>query len=116
MTGIILDDSCVIEGMDTTKSGMIIPVKYKEKDNKFTGSLIDFSLLPSLYKKIEDNLRNMGDSLHEGKIEAVPIDKECERCDYRSICGFENGDEIREIPEIDTDDCLEMLKGGEDNV
>ncbi len=116
MTGIILDDSRVIEGMDTTKSGMIIPVKYKEKDNKFTGSLIDFSLLPSLYEKIEDNLRNMGDSLHEGKIEAVPIENECKNCDYRSICGFENGDEIREIPEIDTDDCLEMLKGGEDNV
>ncbi|MCQ2479358.1 MAG: PD-(D/E)XK nuclease family protein, partial [Clostridia bacterium] len=114
VNGIILDDSRVIEGMDKTFSGLIIPVK-QTKDNKFTGSLIDFSLLQSLYEKVEDNLKNMGNSLHEGKIQAVPIENKCEFCDYRSICGFENGDEIREIPDLKDKECLEMLKGGEDN-
>lgn len=111
MSGIVLDDSRVIEGMDSSKSGLIIPVTYK--DDKFKGSLIDFSLLQKLYDKVEDNLKNMGNSLHEGRIEAVPIESKCDYCDYKSVCGFENGDEIREIPKFKPDECLEILKGGE---
>ncbi|MCQ2470928.1 MAG: PD-(D/E)XK nuclease family protein [Clostridia bacterium] len=114
MNGIILNDSRVIEGMDNTLSGAIIPVSYT-KDNTFKGKLIDFGLLQNLYEKVEDNLKNMGNSLHDGKIQAVPIDKACDNCDYRSICGFENGDEIREIDKLKDEECIDILKGGEDN-
>lgn len=113
MNGLVLDDSRVIEGMDRTKSGMIIPVNYK--DNRFTGSLIDFTCLEKLYDRVEDNLRNMGDRLHEGKIEAVPTDKACDYCDYKSVCGFESGDTVREVPKFKFDECLDMLRGGEEN-
>ncbi len=113
MKGIVLDDSRVIEGMDSSKSGLIIPVTYS--DNKFSGSLIDFSCLEKLYDRVEDNLRNMGDSLHSGKIEAVPIEDKCVYCDYRSVCGFEDGDEVRVIERFKPDECISILKGGEDD-
>ncbi len=113
MQGIVLDDSRVIEGMDLSKSGLIIPVKYK--DNKFTGNIIDFSCLEKLYDKVENNLFNMGNNLHNGKIEAYPVDKKCDYCDYKSVCGIEDGAKIRDIPNIKFDDCISILKGGETN-
>lgn len=115
MTGLVLDDTRVIEGMDSSKSGLIIPVSYNEKENKFTGSLIDFTCLEKLYEMVEKNLQNMGNSLHEGRIEAVPIESKCDWCDYKSVCGFENGDEVRTVPKLKPDECIDFLKGGDDN-
>lgn len=115
MRGLVLDDSRVIEGMDRTKSGLIIPVTYNNKENKFKGDIIDFTCLEKLYENVESSLQNMGNNLHEGKIEAVPVEDKCQYCDYKSVCGFESGDKVRTIQKFKFDECIDILKGGEED-
>lgn len=124
MNGILLDDSRSLYGMDKEKRGAFIPVKYDEKKNCFTGSTIDMDGLVSLYEALCGLLKNMGDSLHSGRIEAVPVYSNdlssaykdaCEYCDYKSVCGFEKNDARREIADLSDDDCMRILKGGEDD-
>ena len=124
MNGLLLDDSRSLYGMDKEKSGAFIPVKFDEKNNCFKGSIIDMSSLVSLYEKLCDLLKNMGNSLHSGKIEAVPVYSNesdsafkdaCTYCDYKSVCGFENNGRRTEIMKMSDEQCIAKLKDGEDD-
>lgn len=125
MNGMILDDSRVIVGMDNEKSGMFIPVKYDKKDNCFKGSLIGLKEMGLLSDKVSSILKQMGDSLHNGEIQAEPVYSvhqtsayydACTYCDYKSVCGFEANDEGKEIIRLSDNDCFNLLKGGDDDV
>ena len=118
MNGMVLDDSRVIIGMDNNKSGMFIPVKYDEKKCVFTGSLIGLKEMSLLSNKVVDILREMGDSLHQGKIQAEPVFSQsstsaytdaCKYCDYKTVCGFETDDRRKEIEKLSDDDCFRIL-------
>ena len=61
----------------------------------------------------------MGDHLHRGEIPAIPVGdgdegKMCKYCSYRSICGYESGDEVRSVLDLDHSKALKLL-GGEEN-
>ena len=126
MNGMVLDDSRVIIGMDNNKSGMFIPVKYDEKKCTFTGSLIGLKEMSLLSEKVEDILREMGNCLHQGKIQAEPVFSQstssaysdaCKYCDYKTVCGFEPDDIKKEIEQLSDEDCFRILgkKDGEEN-
>ncbi len=127
MNGMVLDDSRVIIGMDSEKSGMFIPVKYDEEKCTFSGSLIGIKEMNLLSQKVEDILRKMGDCLHNGEIPARPVfslnsnsayKDACQYCDYKSVCGFESGDMSEEIVSYPDSQCFDKLnnrKDGEEN-
>lgn len=126
MNGMVLDDSRVIIGMDNNKSGMFIPVKYDEKKCAFSGSLIGLKEMKLLSEKVENILREMGDSLHQGQIQAEPVFSQsttsvyndaCKYCDYKTVCGFEPDDRKKEIEKLSDEDCFKILaeKDGEEN-
>lgn len=126
MNGMVLDDSRVIIGMDNNKSGIFIPVKYDEKKCTFTGSLIGLKEMSLLSEKVEDILREMGNCLHQGKIQAEPVFSQstssaysdaCKYCDYKTVCGFEPDDIKKEIEKLSDEDCFRILgkKDGEEN-
>lgn len=118
MSGLVLDDITVAEGMEKELQGYFIPAKINKKSGKLTGNLISSEELKKLNKKVDEILIKMGDCLHNGKIEVLPVSEDsCKNCDYKSICHFEDGDEMRIIKELSHEEALEelMREGDESN-
>lgn len=91
-TGLLVDDLTSLEAMDSGFSGIYAPVS-KKKDGTFTSDskLISgesFKLLEEFsYRKVKD----FGNSLLIGKIDAVPLGKDrnnlhCRYCEFTSVC------------------------------
>lgn len=121
MNGLLLDDTRVVKGMDSSGEGIFIPAKIDEKTGKVKGNVITLNQLKVLNKKIDSIIYDMALSLQNGKIWANPVygknhDKTCEYCDYHSVCCYENkGHNFRYAEFADHADCLEKLNGGENN-
>lgn len=109
MSGLIVNDIVVAEGMEKELRGLFIPAKMK-KDGTLSGNLISYEELEKLNKKIDNILIKTGDDLHNGRIEVLPVDKDkCRNCDYKGICRFEDGDEVRSIRKLKHEQALEEL-------
>ena len=122
MNGLVLDDSRAITGMDNSGGGLLIPVSLDKKSGKFKGSLIGLKEMTLLSDKLESILKEMGDMLHSGRIEADPVFSQlstsayrdaCEYCEYKSVCGFESDDPAREIIKYTDEQCFNFLREGE---
>ena len=84
------------------------------------GSLIRLSQLEKLKEKADGILVEMADSLHGGKIEAVPsygasYKHVCQYCDYKSVCAYEEDIPVKELYDTDLDEALRNLDGEEEN-
>lgn len=117
MSGIVLNDINIAQAMEKDLMGYYIPAKIRKKDGELSGNLISSEELKRLNKKIDKIIVNTGDSIHNGKIEARPVDpSKCDNCDYKCICHFEDGDEIREIRKLSHSEALaELMKDGEND-
>ena len=114
MSGMVLDHSLVIDGMEEDGKGIFIPVR-REKDGGMKGTLINLTQLSRLQKKMDGILTEMGESLHRGEIGAVPsfgagYDRVCDWCDYKSVCGYEPGAPVRPIEKLTHAQSLERLE------
>ena len=114
MSGMVLDHSLVIDGMEDDGKGIFIPVR-REKDGGVKGTLINLTQLSRLQKKMDGILTEMGESLHRGEIGAVPsfgagYDRVCDWCDYKSVCGYEPGAPVRPIEKLTHAQSLERLE------
>ena len=113
MSGLLLDDEDVLKAMDEEISGIFIPVKKLAKEKvveengeervvKFTESspIVTLSELGKLKQYTENLICDMVQELHQGRIEAVPLDNgsvACSYCDYRSVCNHQETDRCREM-------------------
>ena len=92
LSGMILADEAVIDGMGGERLKGYLP-----------DVLYTLSQFGQLSRKIDSLLTEMGEALHRGEIPVLPkccADDRysvCDYCDYRSVCGFESGDRVREI-------------------
>ena len=119
LSGMILESLSVLKGMGAIDSPKYFPAGYDDAKEKFTGNTFsqkDFSNLSSM---IYDKIKKMGNSLHEGFIPAIPAGvndegKMCKYCSYKSVCGYEYGDEVCEILNVSHKDAIDML-GGSNN-
>ena len=115
MDGILLDDYEALRGMEPDLKGIFLPVKLG-RDGKPSprSALASREELGSLATKLERTISDMVDALLAGKIPARPIDDTeynvCAHCDYRSACGFESGDPVREIAKLDRDAFFKELE------
>lgn len=113
MSGMVLDHSLVIDGMEDDGKGIFIPAR-REKDGGIKGTLINLTQLSRLQQKMDEILRAMGEGLHRGEIGAVPsfgagYDRVCDWCDYKSVCGYEPGAPVRPIEKLTHAQSLEKL-------
>ncbi len=118
LSGMILNSPVVLNGMGIEKFPDYLPVSYK-KDNSVAGNYYSQKNFKELSEKIDEKIIGMGDSLHRGKFPVLPSSssgqtKQCFYCEYRSICGFEEGDITNEICNEKHNKVLEML-GGDSN-
>lgn len=124
MSGMVLDDSRVVYGMDINADGKFIPASIK-KDGTPTGTLISLKQMGLLMKRVEKILSEMAVSLHEGRICVSPTVSDlstsaysqksvCGYCDYKDVCGIEDDTPVNVMEKIKHTDSLVRL-GGEDN-
>lgn len=111
MNGLILDDPQVIEAMDIHAAGIFIP----QRTARSAGSFMALEQLGQLCSKVEEQIKTMAEEIIKGRAEAMPTvsltQSPCTYCEYFSICGFEQGDEIRHQVDVS----LQKLLGIEDN-
>lgn len=114
MSGMVLDHSLVVDGMEEDGKGIFIPVR-RDKDGGVKGTLISLTQLSRLQKKMDETLIAMGEGLHRGEIGAAPCfgagyDRVCDWCDYKSVCGHESGSPVRPVERLTHAQSLEKLE------
>ena len=121
MKGILLDDPEVIFGMEAEAKGIFIPASIKA-DGSFSSvsKVASLEQLGLLKRHIENLLYKLADTLYGGDIAAVPIkggtNDPCRYCDYRAVCGFEEGkSSVRNLVKFKDHELFEMMKD-EENV
>ncbi len=94
MEGMILNEPAVLRGMDHSLQGTLLPGKIKKNARDVSDRCISLTQLGLLAKRMDRILRQMGEDLHSGRVEARPVfgknhANTCDWCDYRSVCGRE---------------------------
>lgn len=115
LSGMVLDSPVVFNGMGVDKLPDYFPVSYK-KDGSAKGDYYSMNNFKNLSQVIDSKIIGMGNSLHKGQVSPVPCGKDgegkmCKYCPYKSICGYEYGDEINEITSLTHGKALERLEG-----
>lgn len=95
MTGLIVGDEKIVRLMEHDAQKQFVPAAV-DKDGKLKGNIINIKALEKLKKKADSLIIQMADCLQSGKIEAVPAYAEgstapCKYCDYKKVCGYEEG-------------------------
>lgn len=119
MNGMLVNEGESIARMDKNKTGLFIPIKYDKNTGEATGEFITLSQLKKLGNIIDNTIKEMGESLHNGLVEASPVFTErykdtCSYCDYKDICLNESPD-YKFVKSMKHEECLKIIEAGEDN-
>ena len=100
MSGILLDDPSVVLAMEKEGGNLFVPAKLN-KEGKPTGNVVTRHQFDLLRKTVETLLVGMADTLANGDIAALPLQKgntlPCTYCDYRAVCNRDGEDPVREL-------------------
>ena len=115
MDGLILDDGDVLLGMDHSLRGTLLPMKINKRSGAVSGQFISLTQLGLLAKRMDRILRQMGEDLHDGRVEAKPVYGKnhaytCDWCDYRSVCGREQDGAFRYLQGLNHSEALAALE------
>lgn len=119
MNGMILEDLTVLQGMEKSCSGRFINA-YIDTKGVMKGTFLSLDGFRKLHGKTDKMLTDMGSSLHNGRIEAIPLLKSedkspCIYCDYKDICRREMGEEHRTPLALSHNDAVALLEGSEED-
>lgn len=114
MSGMLLNSMDVVIGMEKDGEGVFIPAKLKK--GVLEGSLITLEEMAKLKTRMDEMIRKMAQSLHQGKIPAYPavVDYKypaCTYCDYASACGLDSSTPLRFISKLSHEDALSIIDG-----
>ena len=120
MNGLLIQDAAILQAMETDGKGIFIPVKLK--DGKIPDTVKDLASLESyghIFSYIDKKLMNMAQSLYKGQIERLPVKGKdtdgCAYCDYRTVCGFEEGKKTRPVINRDVPSAIGIIDKEEGN-
>ncbi len=119
LSGMVLESLSVLKGMGAIDSPKYFPAGYDDVKEKFTGNTFTQKDFANLSSMIDRKIIDMGNSLHKGLVPAIPAGsnnegKMCKYCSYKSVCGYEYGDEINEIINLSHKDAIDLLGGDND--
>jgi ATP-dependent nuclease, subunit B len=114
MSGLVLDDEEVIYGMEAAAAGVYIPVKIGKNGPDARSALATRADMGRLAHKVKEQVAGIAEALAKGQIAAWPVDSAdypaCQYCDYRTVCGYEAEDPVREIAKMDRKAFFAMLE------
>jgi len=96
MSGLMLDEKAVIEGIDSSieKNSSVVPVNINSSGEytSRSGALASAGDFENIIEYTNKKMQNIGKEILSGNIEAKPYKKGmrtgCDFCSYSSICGF----------------------------
>ena len=112
MNGLILKDETVLNHMDN--SGEFIKLSKKNLNGEYSDTLASSSQFNDIFRRIDDAIREMGESLMDGRVEASPIkgvENGCAFCPYDSVCLRSYGDSYRYAEKKNAKEVYDELKG-----
>lgn len=119
MNGLLKADLNLVTAMDKQNNGEFIPHLPLNKDgsvSKTATSFISEEEFSNIFDYIEKLMCSAGNSISSGDISVSPIDGResaaCDYCDYKSVCGFENGTPSK-VPNMKNIEVFEKMKEGE---
>ena len=123
MNGLVIDDKAVLSAMEKNLGGLFIPVNLKKDGSISKSSLKNLATLESfgkIFSYIDKKILSMAESLYDGKIAAVPAKSKnktdaCQYCDYKSVCGFEDGKATNDIFSFDNDEVMKIINSETEN-
>ncbi len=132
LSGMVLKSPVVMNAMGADDEDFkdCLPVKYKvftkgedgkkiPPETRIVGNYYSQENFRELSKIVDEKIIRMGKALHNGEFLTLPTGENnyslpCKYCDYRSICGFENGNDYRKPEKYSHEEVLEMLSGDYD--
>lgn len=116
MSGILLDDPSVVLAMEKEGGSLFIPAKLN-KEGIPTGNVVTLHQFDLLRKTVESLLVGMANTLAEGDIAALPLQKgnqsPCTYCDYRAVCARDGEDPVEELTPRTMKQVLEDMENEE---
>ena len=118
MNGMILEDGNVLDGMEKGCCGIFLDAKIDDK-GRMKGNFLPLSGFKSLHGKIDEILSDMGTSLHNGRIEALPVIGKssykytCDYCDYQDVCRRSDYSPSKSPLGLSHEKAAELLKGSD---
>ena len=114
MNGIILEDEEVVRAMDKENSGEFVPKLEYTKEGKIkSNSFVSSQMFEGIFDYIEKLLKDMGDYVYGGLIQATPTDgldsDACKYCDYYAVCCIEDKPHIK-AEKMKNEDVLLRIK------
>ena len=114
LSGMVLDSPVVINAMGGNVFSDYLPVSYTKK-GATSGNLYSQKHFEKLSALIDRKIIGMGETLHSGKFAALPTgdakNLPCVYCEYRSVCGYEDGDDFTKNTSLKHGPALKMLEG-----
>ena len=90
MDGIILDDSEIVQAMESEANGIFIPAVIENGRLKKSETLMSLSDMGKLLKTVESLVIDMVNTIQSGDMSAIPAKQYtfdvCDVCDYSSVC------------------------------
>lgn len=115
MSGMVLNSVDIVNAMENDGEGIFIPASI-DKKGYVKGSVISADSFVRLRKRVDKIIGEMSNRLHNGRIEAYPIEKTCDYCKYKDICRREDDNEFREYEKMKHSAAIELLNGDDENV
>ncbi len=115
MNGMILSEYDMVSHMDREGRGLFIPVTVDKRNGKISGKFIDLATLSKLGEKMDEIIKNTGDSIHSGIVHASPVcgsnyTDVCAWCDYAEVCMEENP-QMRYFRKLPHNECADIIRG-----
>lgn len=115
MNGLLINDTEILSAMENGLKGIFIPAKLNS-DGKLSGTDKNFADLETygkIFSYIDSKLIGMAQSLYDGKIGRKPAkgsgNDACTYCDYKTVCGFEEGKPVRRIESMKNSAVFEII-------
>ena len=115
MNGLLLNDADVLKHMD--KLGKFIKYSKKTDEGKYSDSVATFEQFQTIFKHIDNTVKNMCSELLKGNIEAVPIKglvDGCAYCPYDSVCCHTYNDDYKYKKDSTPKDVYQKLEKGDE--
>lgn len=91
MSGVVLDDTTIIEAMEKGKKAKFIPVRFKNDGTLYASSpVLSAEEFSEIKGKIEKVLYSMGNHLRKGQVSPMPTEANgynaCQYCNFANVC------------------------------
>lgn len=118
MNGLLIDDQDILNAMEEGIKGIYIPAKVNSSGRieKTGKSVVSAEEYGRIFSYIDHKLIKMAEAILDGKIERSPLKgavDACKFCDYKTICGYEDGKTSRRVCNLSLDNTLEIINSEE---